>query len=69
MLLGGVARLSAQLSPDLESTYLQAWIRGVPVVSFFDPDGVIRREGLGYAAASLDEMASAAHRLTTDPQA
>jgi glycosyltransferase involved in cell wall biosynthesis len=51
------------------NTFLQAWIRGVPVVSFFDPDSVIRREGLGYAVASLDEMASVAHRLATDSQA
>jgi hypothetical protein len=48
------------------NTFLQAWIRGVPVVSFLDPDGVIRREGLGHAVATLDEMASAARHLTTD---
>jgi glycosyltransferase involved in cell wall biosynthesis len=51
------------------NTFLQAWVRGVPVVSFFDPDGVIQREGLGYAVTSLDEMARTAHRLTTDSQA
>jgi glycosyltransferase involved in cell wall biosynthesis len=51
------------------NTFLQAWIRGVPVISFFDPDDVIRREGLGYAVASMDEMASAARRLATDSQA
>jgi glycosyltransferase involved in cell wall biosynthesis len=51
------------------NTFLQAWIRGVPVVSFFDPDDVIRREGLGHAVTSLDEMAGAAHRLATDSQA
>jgi len=50
------------------NTFLQAWIRGIPVVSFFDPDDVIRREGLGHAVASLDEMASAAHSLVTDSQ-
>jgi hypothetical protein len=48
------------------NTFLQAWVRGVPVVSFFDPDGVIQREGLGHAVTSLDEMARVAHRLTTD---
>jgi len=51
------------------NTFLQAWIRGIPVVSFIDPDQVIRREGLGHAVASLEEMASAAQRLATDSQA
>jgi glycosyltransferase involved in cell wall biosynthesis len=51
------------------NTFLQAWVRGIPVISFFDPDDVIRTNGLGYAVASLDEMASAARRLATDPQA
>lgn len=48
------------------NTFLQAWVRGVPVVSFFDPDGVIQREGLGEAVTSLDDMARVAHRLATD---
>jgi glycosyltransferase involved in cell wall biosynthesis len=51
------------------NSYLQAWARGVPVVSFFDPDDVIQREGLGQAVGSLDEMARAARHLTSDSQA
>jgi glycosyltransferase involved in cell wall biosynthesis len=46
------------------NSYLQAWARGTPVVAFFDPDGVIEREQLGAAVASLDEMTAAVHRLT-----
>jgi glycosyltransferase involved in cell wall biosynthesis len=51
------------------NSYLQSWVRGVPVVAFFDPDNVIERERLGHAVASLDEMAHAAHRLATDSRA
>jgi glycosyltransferase involved in cell wall biosynthesis len=50
------------------NTFLQAWARGIPVVSFFDPDGVIQREGLGHAVASVEEMTAAVHRLAVDPQ-
>jgi glycosyltransferase involved in cell wall biosynthesis len=50
------------------NTFLQAWARGIPVVSFFDPDGVVQREGLGHAVASVEDMAAAVHRLVADPQ-
>ena len=50
------------------NTFLQAWARGIPVVSFFDPDGVVQREGLGHAVASVEEMAAAVRRLAVDPQ-
>lgn len=45
------------------NTFLQSWRRGVPVVTFFDPDGLITREGLGYAVNSMDEMEQAVDKL------
>lgn len=48
------------------NTYLQAWASGTPVVAFFDPDGVIAREGLGEAVRTADEMSAAVRRLTSD---
>jgi glycosyltransferase involved in cell wall biosynthesis len=38
------------------NTFLQSWIRGVPVVSFFDPDGLVNRLQLGRIATTLDDM-------------
>lgn len=51
------------------NSYLQAWIHGVPVVAFFDPDGLIAREGLGVAVSSVDEMKEAVIRLSSDERA
>ncbi|CAN5768007.1 hypothetical protein BH11PSE12_BH11PSE12_33550 [soil metagenome] len=45
------------------NSYLQAWVRGTPVVSFFDPDGIIRREKLGASVTSMNDMAGAVDAL------
>ncbi len=38
------------------NTFLQAWSRGVPVISFVDPDGLITRNKLGLVVKDLKEM-------------
>jgi hypothetical protein len=43
--------------------FLQAWQRGAPVVSFFDPDHVIAQGGLGAAVTSMDELVREATHL------
>ncbi len=51
------------------NSYLQAWIRGVPVVTLIDPDRVIEREGLGVAASSPDGLSRAIGALLGSPTA
>jgi glycosyltransferase involved in cell wall biosynthesis len=53
-------------SEGFPNTYLQAWARGTPVVAFFDPDGVIAREGLGRTVRDLGQMQAAVHELLTN---
>lgn len=48
------------------NSYLQAWIRGTPVVAFFDPDGVNQRHALGGAPVGLPAMAQAVTQLCAD---
>jgi glycosyltransferase involved in cell wall biosynthesis len=69
--LYGRARVLLNTS-DIEgfpNSYLQAWIRSVPVVTLIDPDSVIEREGLGAVAACPARIADALGRLLDDPGA
>jgi glycosyltransferase involved in cell wall biosynthesis len=51
------------------NSFLQAWVRGTPVVTFFDPDGVIAKESLGLAVKDLGEMVAAVRGLLTQAPA
>ncbi|MDQ6968428.1 MAG: glycosyltransferase family 4 protein [Mariprofundaceae bacterium] len=53
-------------SEGFSNSYLQAWVRGVPVVTFIDPDGVIEREGLGKCVHDFDEMLDAIRLYVTN---
>jgi glycosyltransferase involved in cell wall biosynthesis len=48
------------------NSFLQAWVRGVPVISFFDPDGLIAANKLGYVPSNLDEMKESIDALLND---
>lgn len=54
-------------SEGFPNSFLQAWIRGVPVLSFFDPDRTIERNGLGLSPDGLDDMAKSLASLLADP--
>jgi glycosyltransferase involved in cell wall biosynthesis len=58
--------LNTSDSEGFPNSYLQAWVRGTPVVTFFDPDGLIRRERLGCVADSLEEMQQRIDALVGD---
>jgi len=49
------------------NTFLQAWVRRVPVVSFFDPDGVIERRALGRSCGDIEQMCAAIDELLRNP--
>jgi glycosyltransferase involved in cell wall biosynthesis len=45
------------------NTFLQAWSRGVPVISFVDPDGLITKNDLGIVVKNLNEMTDCARAI------
>jgi len=55
--------LNTSDSEGFPNSFLQAWIRSVPVISFFDPDGLIESRGLGIKAASQDAFCEPIRRL------
>jgi len=50
------------------NTFLEAWSRGLPVVSTFDPDGVIAKHGIGWNADTVDEVAKQLKRALAEPE-
>ena len=53
-------------SEGFPNSFLQAWARSVPVVSFFDPDNIIRDRGIGRTPQDLREMKSDLDALLSD---
>lgn len=45
------------------NTFLQAWSRGIPVISFVDPDDLIKRHHLGLVVRSFEEMVEGARAI------
>jgi glycosyltransferase involved in cell wall biosynthesis len=48
------------------NTFLEAWSRGVPVVSTFDPDGLIAAQSLGLVAGDISEVVAQLDRILSD---
>lgn len=49
------------------NTFLEGWSHGLPIVSTFDPDGLIRRRGLGVVAISVEGLAAGLHTCMSEP--
>jgi len=50
------------------NTFLEAWSIGLPVVSTFDPDGVIAANGLGWVAQDVDGIVDCLRKIAQSPE-
>jgi glycosyltransferase involved in cell wall biosynthesis len=49
------------------NTFIQAWLRGVPVLTLgVDPDGIVREHDLGDVVRTVDELAASLSGLLGD---
>lgn len=64
---GGSIFINTSIGEGFPNTFLQAWTRGMPTVSFFDPE--VRYEGSPVAITvdTVDEMVETVHRLKSTP--
>lgn len=59
--------LNTSTMEGFPNSFLQAWMRGVPVISTFDPDGLINRELLGTARGTVPELIPAVRDALASP--
>tara|TARA_Y100001001_G_scaffold159528_1_gene180643 strand:- start:1732 stop:2463 length:732 start_codon:yes stop_codon:yes gene_type:complete len=53
-------------SEGFPNTFLQAWANEIPVVTTFDPSGIISANGLGIVVTDLNNLVSATNQLLND---
>lgn len=63
---GAFALCCTSLIEGFPTTFLEAWKLGVPVVTTFDPDGVVAESGAGAAATTVAECVQALKALRDD---
>lgn len=66
---GAALLVNTSSNEGFPNTFLQAWSRGMPTVSFFNPRAMVGEEQAGIVVASIDEMASQTARLLEDESA
>jgi glycosyltransferase involved in cell wall biosynthesis len=59
--------VSTSETDGFPNTFLQAWSRATPVITFLDPGRIVSRHGLGAAVGDAGELDAAIARLARDP--
>ncbi len=59
--------VSTSETDGFPNTFLQAWSRGTPVVTFLDPGRIVSSNGMGAAVSDIGQLNAAIARLARDP--
>jgi len=64
---GASALICTSVTEGFPNTFLEAWCRSVPVVTTFDPDGIVACNKVGvHVAAGIEALADAVHGMCFD---
>ncbi len=55
--------INTSIHEGFPNTFLQAWSRGTPVITFFDPDNIVQSQGLGIVVTSIDDVVPAVFKI------
>jgi glycosyltransferase involved in cell wall biosynthesis len=64
---GAAVFVNTSVGEGFPNTFLQSWSRGIPTVSFFDPDCAVEGRQVGIVVHTIDQMADALRRLKEEP--
>jgi glycosyltransferase involved in cell wall biosynthesis len=65
---GAACLCCTSMHEGFPNIFIEAWSHGVPVVTTFDPDGLVTRLNLGGAATDVSGLAREISRLTSDAE-
>lgn len=58
---------STSLEEGFPNVYIEAWAAGIPVLTSFDPDGIVQDSGAGWVRQTREEYVEVLHAIYKDP--